>query len=155
LWILTFQYIAIVKSAILTMSTSPALPLTQTYRLLGLSVAATYIGLGSLSILNRPLATRIFCGDLAAEAAEKHGDMSAHTLIPALSARDLSIGIALGAFYYYDMPRAQAILILSGLWLCAVDLDLIYRAQGSKAAAVTAGGVGIWAWIGWELLRRT
>lgn len=137
------------------MSQSSALPLTQTYRLLGLTTAAIFGGLGVLEYLDRPYTTRLFCGDAATDHAQKHGDTIADTLMKAISARDVSLGLALGLFHYYRMPRAQGILILSSLWFLLVDLRLFYQAHGPQILAFKSAGVATCAWVGWELLRRS
>ena len=81
------------------------------WRVLGLSVAAGYTGLGTLGIL------------MPVKLAENHGLMPksgvdaekfATTGMTWISVRDLSIGAALFAFYYQDKPREMGTLILSG-----------------------------------------
>jgi hypothetical protein len=83
----------------------------NTWRVLGLSVAAGYAGLGAMGLL------------MPVKMAENHGLMPksgvdaenfATTAMTWISVRDLSIGAALFAFYYQEKPREMGTLILSG-----------------------------------------
>jgi hypothetical protein len=83
----------------------------NTWRVLGLSVAAGYVGLGTMGLL------------IPVKMAENHGllpkggpdaEKFATTAMVWISVRDISIGAALLAFYYQDKPREMGTVILSG-----------------------------------------
>ena len=83
----------------------------NTWRVLGLSVAAGYVGLGAMGLL------------IPVTVARNHGLMPhggpnaesfAARAMTWISVRDMSIGAALLAFYYQEKPREMGTVILSG-----------------------------------------
>ena len=139
-----------------------------TWRLLGLSVAATYIGLGSMAMLAPPTAAKAFgvypttpapgsnanpTRSSTKPAEHANADVTNHahaveTSMRLLGARDFSIGLAIGKFAYDGNLREAGTLILSGMVLCAVDVAEIWRLRGSGWGAGFAAGAGIWLGIG-------
>jgi len=119
------------------------------WRALGLSVAAGYVGLGTMGLL------------IPVKLAENHGlkpsgpdaEKFATTTMTWISVRDLSIGAALLAFYYQEKPREMGTLILSGMILCAADSILIYRHRTDLYAHFIASGAIFWGWVGWNLVQ--
>lgn len=93
------------------MASLPQEAFPSTWRVLGLSVAASYVGLGALGLL------------MPVKMAENHGllpksdadaEKFAGLAMAWISVRDISIGTALFAFYYQEKPREMGTLILSG-----------------------------------------
>jgi hypothetical protein len=83
----------------------------NTWRVLGLSVAAGYVGLGTMGLL------------IPVTMARNHGllpnggpdaENFATRAMTWISVRDISIGAALLAFYYQEKPREMGTVILSG-----------------------------------------
>ena len=120
------------------------------WRVLGLSVAAGYAGLGLMGML------------IPVKMADTYGlrpkqdpeaDKFATTVMTWISVRDLSIGAALFTFYYQSKPQEMGTLILSGMILCAADCILVYRYRQDMIAHSLPIGAAIWGWIGWNLIQ--
>jgi hypothetical protein len=138
----------------------------STWRILGLSVAAGYIGLGSLGFVLPTLAAKNF--GLYPAAASNDGttkpriplnaDVEAHVTsiensVLLLGARDVSIGLALSKFAHDGQLRETGTLILAGMVLCVADVWQIWRARGAGWGGAFAAGAGIWAVIGLGLVQ--
>lgn len=139
----------------------------STWRVLGLSVAVTYMGLGSFAIAGPVHAGKLFGlypEDSSPSSTDKpstiiqetekaeHADAicSSMTL---LGARDLSIGIALAALHYQGgNQKAMGTVILSSMVLCAVDVYEIWRRRGAAWGGAFGAGAAVWAVIGVGLL---
>ena len=130
----------------------------STWRVLGLSVAATYIGLGTFAI-SAPVAAaqgfNLYPKNNSGVSSEKllTADKEEHakaisTSMTLLGARDLSIGIALACLDYQESPRAVGTLILSGMVLCATDVYQIWRLRGPAWGSAFAIGASMWLVIG-------
>ncbi|KIV95799.1 hypothetical protein PV10_03409 [Exophiala mesophila] len=129
---------------------------SSTWRLLGLSVATSYIGLGSIGLLAPGFAAKGFglYPDKAVSPAasqptalNKAEDLHAHSVETAMSllaVRDISIGVALFAFDYQRQPRAMATLIFSGVVLCVGDVAVIWKNRGTAWGTAFAFGAGLW-----------
>lgn len=141
----------------------------STWRLLGLSVAVTYMGLGSFAITGPVHAGKLFglypedsafsasidkSSATTIEAKEKteHTDAIC-TSMKLLGARDLSIGIALAALHYQGgNQKAMGTVILSSMVLCVVDVYEIWRRRGAAWGGAFGAGAAVWAVIGVGLL---
>ena len=135
----------------------------STWRVLGLSVAATYIGLGTFAISAPVTAAQRFglypqnnsgvsSEKLLTTDKEEHGKAIA-TSMTLLGARDLSIGIALACLDYQEHPRAMGTLILSGMVLCVADVYQIWRLRGPGWGSAFAAGASIWLVIGVKMVQ--
>jgi hypothetical protein len=145
----------------------------STWRLLGLSVATTYIGLGTFALTSPVAASKTFGiyptkpapGSNAlptaggkTPAAHANEDIAAHasaveTSMILLGARDLSIGLAVGKLAYDGKLREAGTLILSGIVLCTVDVWEIFKRRGSAWGSAFAVGAGVWVGIGWGMVQ--
>ncbi|EXJ82034.1 hypothetical protein A1O1_08102 [Capronia coronata CBS 617.96] len=155
----------------------------STWRVLGLSVATSYIGLGTFAITCPDLAAKCFgiypdSSDGSsgishtATTPDRHKgrgtETSKNSSLPTdrdnhaaavstsmllLGARDLSIGIALAWLDYQENPRTMGSVILSGLVLCVVDIYEIWRLRGPGWASIFAAGAGVWIGIGFGLVQ--
>ncbi|OAP60822.1 hypothetical protein AYL99_05824 [Fonsecaea erecta] len=145
----------------------------STWRVLGLSVAATYIGLGTFAITCPVLAGQGFGLYPRAPApgtnanptkssttppAHANADVADHaaavtTSMALLGARDLSIGLALAKFGADGQLREMGTVILAGMVLCVVDVYQIWRLRGPGWGAAFAAGAGIWVGIGAGLVQ--
>lgn len=136
----------------------------STWRLLGLSVATGYIGLGSIGLFAPAFAAQGFglypskaispaaTQPTALNKAEDLHARSVETAMTLLAVRDISIGIALFAFDSQRLPRAMATLIFSGVVLCVGDVAVIWKNRGSSWGSAFALGAGIWMGIAYGLL---
>ncbi|KIX94436.1 uncharacterized protein Z520_09822 [Fonsecaea multimorphosa CBS 102226] len=155
----------------------------STWRALGLTVAATYMGLGTFAITCPVLAGKSFglyphssarLGSASSAAPpgsnanptksstappeHANADVANHaaavtTSMALLGARDLSIGIALAKFGADGKLRDMGTLILSGMVLCVVDVYHIWRLRGPGWGAAFAAGAGLWVGIGVGLVQ--
>ena len=143
------------------MSLSPS-----TWRVLGLSVATSYIGLGTFALTAPTLAAKAFglypsftvspaaSEPTALNKAEASHARSITTSMTLLAVRDFSIGLALFAFDYQRNLHAVGTLILSGVVLCAADVFVIWKQRGSAWGAAFALGASSWMAIGYGLLDQ-
>ncbi|KIW95138.1 uncharacterized protein Z519_03722 [Cladophialophora bantiana CBS 173.52] len=153
----------------------------STWRILGLSVATTYIGLGTFALTCPVLAAKGFglyphsSPSTSSPAAppgsnanptksstsppeHANADVANHaaavtTSMVLLGARDLSIGIALTKFGVDGKLQDMGTLILAGMVLCAVDVYEIWRLRGPGWGAAFAAGAGMWLGIGFGLVQ--
>ena len=121
------------------------------WRVLGLSVAAGYAGLGSFAIfMPIPAATE---HGLRQEPATTESDKFVKKAMAWIGVRDLAFGAAITAFYYQEKPREMGTVILSGMILCAADVILVYQHRQDYYAFMLAAGAAFWGWVGWSLLQ--
>lgn len=132
------------------MDASSPVAFTNTWRVLGLSVAAGYGLLGSMGIL-APLAAATSLG-LRQKPSPETDEVLRNSMF-LLGVRDVSIGAALFAFYYQDKPRAMGTAILSGMILCVGDVWLVWKLRNDLFAGLLGIGASIWMWIGYELVN--
>lgn len=135
----------------------------STWRVLGLSVAATYISLGTFAITAPVLAAKcfgIYPDATSPPSTEKvvTTDKDSHakavtTSMLLLGARDLSIGLALAIFGYQGNLMATGTLILCGMPLCVVDVAEIWRLRGPRWGSAFAAGASIWLLVGYGLVQ--
>lgn len=136
----------------------------STWRLLGLSVAAGYIGLGTFALTTPILAAKALgvyppppsistsstakSSSITETSSSKEHDERVSASMSLLAARDFSIGVALFAFDYQDKPHAMGTLILSGMVLCAADVFYVFRLRGWEWGALLGLGAASWCAIG-------
>ncbi|ETI22409.1 hypothetical protein G647_06484 [Cladophialophora carrionii CBS 160.54] len=145
----------------------------STWRLLGLGVSASYIGLGAFAISTPSLCAQAFglyptspapgsnanpTRSTTKPAAHANTDIANHsqaveTSMVLLGARDLTIGLAVGKLAYDFKLRETGTLLLSGMVLCAVDVYEVFRLRGPKWASVFAVAAGVWLGIGAGLVQ--
>jgi len=135
----------------------------STWRILGLSVATSYIGLGTMGMVAPVLAAKCFgiYPDLSSSSTAKthqtdqdkdnHANAVA-TSMKLLGARDLSIGLALVALDYQGDQRAVGTLILGGFVLCVVDIYEVWKRRGLGWGGAFAVGAAVWMAIGSGML---
>ncbi|KEF56508.1 uncharacterized protein A1O9_06695, partial [Exophiala aquamarina CBS 119918] len=130
----------------------------STWRLLGLSVATGYIGLGTFTLSAPVLAGKALgvypsASESAGSAliSKKHHQQACASM-GLLAARDLSIGLALFAFDYQNAPHAMGTLILSGMVLCAADVYHVFMLRGWEWASLLGVGAASWCAIGIGLI---
>ena len=101
----------------------------NTWRLLGLSVAAGYTGFGLFTTLN-PLAA---CDKLLGiRSTDPAANDVLSVVAPLIGARDLSIAGALYALAYRRRDREMGMVILAGTVLCLADSIVVWYRK-SKA----------------------
>ena len=125
-------------------------PFPPLWRALGLSVAIGYAGLGSYAAF-----VPIQCATtytLRSPVCSVRNDHFVKRTMAWIGARDISIAVALFAFYYQDKPREMGTLILSGVVLTTVDGITIWNARRDLLAASVLAGGAVWAWIGYDLV---
>jgi len=135
----------------------------STWRVLGLSVAATYIGLGTNAIAAPVQTAKVFgvypegtpsASDDKVYLTDKDKHAKAATMsMKLLGVRDVSIGLAIAVFGYQDNQRAMGTVILSGLVLCVVDVYEIWKVRGPGWGSAFAMGAAIWIVIGYGLVQ--
>ena len=133
------------------MATATSDPFPPLWRILGLSVAAGYAGLGSYAAF-LPLTSSTQVG-LRSGTSTADSDKNISTAMLWIGARDFSIAAALFAFYYQDKPAEMGTVILSGMILCVVDCVTYTRMRGAAPGSVMCAGAAIWGVIGWNLLQ--
>ena len=121
------------------------------WRVLGLSVAAGYAGLGSYGAFV-PIQCATTYG-LRPPNNDPEADKYLSRLMLWVGARDISIAAAISAFYYQENPRAMGTTILAGMLLCTVDTVTIFQAKGPALGIPIGAGAALWGWIGWNLLK--
>lgn len=122
----------------------------NTWRVLGLSVAASYAGLGTLPLIMPITMAREF-GLLP--KASPDAETFATRAMAWIGVRDLSVAAALFTFYYQEKPREMGTVILSGMILCAGDCLLVYSRRQDFLAYGLVAGASVWGWIGWNLTQ--
>ncbi|KAK0624201.1 hypothetical protein B0T14DRAFT_193934 [Immersiella caudata] len=128
---------------------------TSTWRVLGLSVAASYTGLGLFEVVfPRRAALEFFAlpSVPAATAGVRQEDEerseAVRFMVPLLGVRDLSIAAALWTFAYQGKWREVGTVILAGTILCAADCWVVWRRVGPRLGAQFTGGAVGWTVIG-------
>ena len=122
----------------------------NTWRVLGLSVAAGYAGLGALGLI-MPVPMAANHGLLPQNDAD--AEKFATKTMAWISVRDISFAAALFGFYYQGKPREMGTVILSGMILCTADCILIYQHRTDWYAHSIAVGAAFWGWVGWKLIQ--
>ncbi|KAK5455172.1 hypothetical protein LTS15_005892 [Exophiala xenobiotica] len=135
----------------------------STWHALGLSVAASFIGLGTYAIATPVQAAKVFGvypegtqsrSDNKAYQTDKDKHAKAATVsMKLLGARDLSLGLAIASFGYQHNQRAMGTVILSALILCVVDVYEIWKMRGPGWGSAFAVGAAIWIAIGYGLVQ--
>ncbi|KIX04700.1 uncharacterized protein Z518_05570 [Rhinocladiella mackenziei CBS 650.93] len=135
----------------------------STWRILGLSVTAGYIGLGTFAITQPVLAAQGFgiypestpppSTNRAFKTDKDEHASAVTTSMLLLGARDLTIGLALASFDYQENPRAMGTLILSSFVLCGVDVHEIWKLRGPAWGCAFAVGASIWMAIGYGMIQ--
>ncbi len=115
----------------------------STWHVLGLSVAASYAGLGLLSYVIPQTSGRLLFDVQAStpkqldkrsdEPRRENGTESAAVALalPLLGARDLSISAALFALSWDGKPREMGTVILAGMILCVADVVTVWQRKGA------------------------
>ena len=129
----------------------------STWRTLGLTVGIGYTLLGTFGVTQSTLVAKLFNlhpepvtsittedGRSAVKQVAAHAE-SISTSMVLLGARDLSIGVALFAFYNKQDAKAMGTLIMSGAILCAVDVIYIWKSRGWEWGCAFAAGAVSWA----------
>ncbi|EXJ58627.1 hypothetical protein A1O7_06054 [Cladophialophora yegresii CBS 114405] len=145
----------------------------STWRLLGLGVGASYIGLGAFALTTPALAAQTFglypttpapgsnanpTRSTTKPAAHANADIANHaqaveTSMVLLGARDLAIGLAVGKLAYDFKLRETGTVVLSGAVLCAVDVYQAFRQRGTGWGSFFAVAAGAWLGIGAGLVQ--
>lgn len=99
-----------------------------TWRVLGLSVAATYTGIGLYEMLMPRKASRNFMDIPKKKTPES--EETAGQLWPLIGARDLSMAAAMYTFYFTGQDRELGVVILSGNFFCVVDTVALWLLKG-------------------------
>ncbi|KAF2166738.1 hypothetical protein M409DRAFT_54529 [Zasmidium cellare ATCC 36951] len=129
---------------------TPLLDHFPTYwRAMGLSVAATFAGLGSFAILAPKQSVELFGMKSTTPESAAVGANSMFLL----GVRDLSSAAALAAFYYQENPNAMGTVIMSSMILCVADCMWMYKLRRDAAGPLLGVGAAIWAYIGVGLLK--
>lgn len=100
----------------------------STWRLLGLSVAASYVALGVIDCLMPHRAAEEFFGIAPGDAESG----AVPLLLPLIGARGLSIGATLFVFARQRKYAEMGTVILAGSILCVADAVAIWRAKGPQ-----------------------
>lgn len=113
---------------------------SSTWHSLGLSVAASYTGLGLLQCFV-PQTTAKILFDIPttettpskkADVARANPDSTVVALVtPLMGARDLTIAAALFAFSREGKTREMGTLILAGTILCVADVLAVWKRKGA------------------------
>ncbi|KAJ9497908.1 hypothetical protein H2202_006511 [Exophiala xenobiotica] len=135
----------------------------STWHALGLSVAASFIGLGTYAIATPVQAAKVF--GVYPDSTQSPSDEKVHLTdknkhakaaivsMKLLGARDLSIGVAIAVFGYQHNQRAMGTVILSALILCVVDVYEIWKMRGPGWGSAFAVGAAVWMAIGYGLVQ--
>lgn len=110
---------------------------TSTWRILGLSVAASYTGLGLFEILfPHRAAAELFALPPRSQSKQHVPDPqvseAVSLMIPLLGVRDLSLAAAMYVFAWEGKWREVGTVILSGMILCAADSAVVWKRLGPK-----------------------
>lgn len=131
---------------------------TSTWRLLGLSVATGYVGLGTFALTTPTIAAKALgvypstSESTGSTVVSKQHHQQVCASMTLLAARDISIGLALFAFDYQSAPHAMGTLILSGMVLCAADVYYVFRLRGWEWGSLLGLGAASWCAIGVGLI---
>ncbi|MCJ1444758.1 MAG: hypothetical protein MMC23_005260 [Stictis urceolatum] len=117
----------------------------STWRLLGLSVAALYSGIGLITIAKPELTSHAFLGPSKPPSDQL---LSSFQLF---GARDLTLGVAMFVFDYYKQPEALGQVILACTILCAVDICIVASSRGLQKTWGFVGGAAVTSCIGYGL----
>ncbi|KAK4450550.1 hypothetical protein QBC34DRAFT_402849 [Podospora aff. communis PSN243] len=126
----------------------------STWRVLGLSVAASYTGLGLFEVVFPQRATKEFFALPSSTAVAnvnegtKAEDEAIRVMGPLLGVRDLSIAAAMWTFAYQGKWKEVGTVILAGTILCAADCLVVWRRVGPGLGAQFTGGAVSWTVIG-------
>ncbi|KAK1753865.1 hypothetical protein QBC47DRAFT_385104 [Echria macrotheca] len=124
----------------------------STWRVLGLSIAASYTGLGLFEILRPHRASAEFFGlgtKTTATTTENEGETEAVAVMgPLLGVRDLSIAAAMFMFAWEGKWREVGTVIVAGTILCAADCFIVWRRMGARLGAGFVLGAASWTVIG-------
>jgi len=112
----------------------------STWRVLGLSVAASYTGLGLFEVVLPHRAAAVFFG-LPAPASKQLSTPTGgkfkeevseevSIFLPLLGVRDISIATAMFAFAYQGKWQEVGTVILAGTILCAADCVVAWKRMG-------------------------
>lgn len=139
---------------------------SQVWRLLGLSVGVQYCLLGGFCMLQparvaelwtlSPKRTETSAAKIKENAmaytlvqvAENQHAVTAETSMLLLGCRDISLGIATCSLWYLDNMRGVATVILSGMFVCAVDVAAIWQMRGQRDGLVLGAGAVFWGVTG-------
>lgn len=124
-------------------------PFPTYWRVMGLSVAVSFAGLGTFAMIAPKKSAEV----LGMTTSNKEADEVASNSMVFLGARDFSFATALAAFYYQEDPHAMGTVIMSSMILCAVDCIWTYKLTRDSRGPVLGIGVAIWAYIGMGLLK--
>jgi len=114
---------------------------TSTWRVLGLSVAASYTSLGLFEIIFPHRAAAEFFafpkptaftapGESRDKPMSPEASEAVSLMVPLLGVRDLSIAAAMFAFAWSGKWREVGTVILAGTILCAADCAVVWRRMG-------------------------
>jgi hypothetical protein len=120
------------------------------WRILGLSVAASYAAFGTLGLLT-PVSIARNSGLLLKDDAD--AENAATTSMIWISIRDLTLAAALFALYYQGQFKAMGTVILSSMISSTADCILVYRYRTDLHAHSLVVGAALFAWIGWNLIQ--
>lgn len=124
-------------------------PFPTYWRMMGLSVAVSFAGLGTFAMTNPKKAVDFF--GMKVTNQESAGLATDSMIL--LGARDFSFAAALAAFYYQENPQAMGTVIMSSMILCAVDCVWTYKLRRDAAGPLLGVGAAVWAYIGIGLLN--
>ncbi|KLT45318.1 hypothetical protein CC85DRAFT_282806 [Cutaneotrichosporon oleaginosum] len=104
---------------------------SDTWKLLGLSVAGGYATLGTWALVAPRHGAETFFSPRPSSAESLHaGDIERYMRL--LGARDLSIAAAMAWFANSGDWRAMGQMTLTGLFLCAADAVAATQAKGTR-----------------------
>ncbi|BEI84931.1 hypothetical protein CcaverHIS002_0503320 [Cutaneotrichosporon cavernicola] len=123
----------------------------DTWKFLGLTVAAGYSTLGTWALLApRNCAETLFLPRPSSPESLHSGDVERYSRL--LGARDLSMAAAMLWFVRSDDWRAMGQMILAGTFLAAADSWAAWNAKGAALGLVLAAGSAFWSLIGYALV---
>ncbi|KAM0718785.1 hypothetical protein Q7P37_005856 [Cladosporium fusiforme] len=125
----------------------PHSPLT--HPLLTLSIPTTFLTLG-LFALTSPTTCATALG--LRPHSQPLNNNSLQTAMRLLGARDLSIAVALFAFWRRGQQEEMGVLVLSAMLLCAADVGEVWRARRDGWAVAMGVGAGVWGLVGGGLM---
>lgn len=106
----------------------------STWQALGLSVAASYAGLGLYSVLQPRQAASVFFAlppPKPKDGTTQDG-VVVPLLMPLLGARDLSFAATMFALAYGGKWRELGTVILGGMILSATDIFFVWKSKGPR-----------------------
>lgn len=140
------------------------------WRVLGLSVAAGFAGLGTYAMskyspgrnvyprpelmrFNAVMPVRCASAHGLRPKVEPEGDEFASRAMSWIGVRDVSIGASLLWFYYQGKPAEMGTVIMSGMIVCVADVYLVYQHRQDYYPFMLGAGAALWGWIGWNLRK--